>query len=187
LRKASEGREIDRARRALGLQRLKVSDREDPFAAVIRCTANAAKADKRTRSKWSRMMSYAAAAPGSIRQAEGWHQRVRRTVLAVDGADQDNPVAEAFGLRVMKIVRPADNTLLVRFDEGRHFNGCEAPRLRLVKKRRLFLTSCCGPGGQRHHAPLWSRYRTCRHVVTIMRCRRAHDEARPRIRDHDFE
>jgi hypothetical protein len=37
-----------------------VSDREDPFAAVIRCTAEPAKADKRTRSKWSRVMRYAA-------------------------------------------------------------------------------------------------------------------------------
>jgi hypothetical protein len=35
------------------LQRLEASDREDPFAAVIRCTADAAKADKRTRDKWS--------------------------------------------------------------------------------------------------------------------------------------
>jgi hypothetical protein len=40
---------------------LKVSDREDPFAAVIRCTADPAKADKRTRSKWSRVLRYAAA------------------------------------------------------------------------------------------------------------------------------
>jgi hypothetical protein len=37
---SAEGREIDRARRALLLQRLKVSDREDPFAAIIRCTAD---------------------------------------------------------------------------------------------------------------------------------------------------
>jgi hypothetical protein len=35
---AAEGREIDRTRRALRLQRLKVSEREDPFAAVIRST-----------------------------------------------------------------------------------------------------------------------------------------------------
>jgi hypothetical protein len=56
-----EGQEIDRARRALCVCRLKVSDREDPFAAVIRCTADPAKADKRTRSKWSRVMRYAAA------------------------------------------------------------------------------------------------------------------------------
>jgi hypothetical protein len=56
----AEGREIDRARRALRLQRLDVSNREDPFAAVIRCTADPAKADKRTRSKWSRVMRYAA-------------------------------------------------------------------------------------------------------------------------------
>jgi hypothetical protein len=57
----AEGREIDRARRALRLQRLKVSDREDPFAAIIRCTADPAKADKRTRSKWSRILRYVAA------------------------------------------------------------------------------------------------------------------------------
>jgi hypothetical protein len=55
----AEGREIDRARRALRLGRLAVSEREDAFAAVIRCTADAAKADKRTRSKWSRLMRYA--------------------------------------------------------------------------------------------------------------------------------
>jgi hypothetical protein len=42
---SGEGREFDRARRALRLHRLKVSDREDPFAAVIR---------------WSRVMRYAA-------------------------------------------------------------------------------------------------------------------------------
>jgi hypothetical protein len=57
---ATQGREIDRARRALHLQRLEISEREDPFAAVIRCTADPAKADKRTRSKWSRVMRYAA-------------------------------------------------------------------------------------------------------------------------------
>jgi hypothetical protein len=56
---AAEGREADRARRALGLQRLGVSDRENPFAAVIRCTADPVKADKRTKSKWSRVMRYA--------------------------------------------------------------------------------------------------------------------------------
>jgi len=56
----AEGREVERARRALRLQRLEISEREDPFAAVIRCTADAAKVDKRTRSKWSRVMRYAA-------------------------------------------------------------------------------------------------------------------------------
>jgi hypothetical protein len=57
----AEGREIDRARRALCLCRLRVSDREDPFATMIRCTADPEKAEKRTRSKWSRVMRYAAA------------------------------------------------------------------------------------------------------------------------------
>jgi hypothetical protein len=58
---AAEGREIDRARRALRSRRLEVSKLEDPFADIIRCTADPAKADKRTRSKWSRVMRYAAA------------------------------------------------------------------------------------------------------------------------------
>jgi hypothetical protein len=41
--------------------RLTVSDRENPFASIIRCTADPAQADNRTRSKWSRVMRYAAA------------------------------------------------------------------------------------------------------------------------------
>jgi hypothetical protein len=45
---------------ALRLCRLQISVREDPFASIIRCTADPAKADKRTRSKWSRVLRYAA-------------------------------------------------------------------------------------------------------------------------------
>jgi hypothetical protein len=41
------------------LSGLNVVAREDPFAAVIRRTADPAKVDKRTRSKWSRLMRYA--------------------------------------------------------------------------------------------------------------------------------
>jgi hypothetical protein len=55
-----EGHEADRARRALRAMQLEVFDREGPFAAVIRCTADPAKVDKRTRSKWSRVMRYVA-------------------------------------------------------------------------------------------------------------------------------
>ena len=57
---AAEGKQVERARLALRLQGLEVSGRRDPFAAVIRCTADPTKADKRTRSKWSRLMRYAA-------------------------------------------------------------------------------------------------------------------------------
>ena len=71
----AEGREVDRARRALRLQRLEVSDREDPFAAIIRCTADPAKADKRTRSKWSRVMRYAAAYKPDSEPLEQFIQR----------------------------------------------------------------------------------------------------------------
>jgi hypothetical protein len=57
----AEGQETERSRRALRSQCLDASNREDPFAAVIRCTADPAKADKRTRSKWSRVLRYGAA------------------------------------------------------------------------------------------------------------------------------
>ena len=83
---SAEGREADRARRALRMQRLKVSDREEPFAAVIRCTADPAKADKRTRSKWSRVLRLRRGvqagfrAAGAVYQAQGGHQRLCRSV-----------------------------------------------------------------------------------------------------------
>jgi hypothetical protein len=34
-------------------------DDEEPFAAIIRCTSDPSKVDKRTRSKWSRALRYA--------------------------------------------------------------------------------------------------------------------------------
>jgi hypothetical protein len=72
---AAEERATGRARRALCLCRLAVSEREDPFAAIIRCTADPAEADKRTRSKWSRVMRYAAAYKSDV---EPLDQFVRR-------------------------------------------------------------------------------------------------------------
>ena len=57
---AAEGQDSARAQRAVRLRGLDVIAKEDPFAAIIRCTADPAKADKRTRSKWSRVMRYAA-------------------------------------------------------------------------------------------------------------------------------
>jgi hypothetical protein len=56
---AAEERAVERARRALRTRLLIISEREDPFAAIIRCTADPDKVDSRTRSKWSRVMRYA--------------------------------------------------------------------------------------------------------------------------------
>jgi hypothetical protein len=56
---AAEGRALERAQNALRLRRLTPSDHDEPFAAIIRCTADPAKVDKRTRSKWSRALRYA--------------------------------------------------------------------------------------------------------------------------------
>jgi hypothetical protein len=53
-----EGRALERAYKSLRLQRMCPFDGEEPFAAVIRCTADPTKVDKRTRSKWSRALRY---------------------------------------------------------------------------------------------------------------------------------
>jgi hypothetical protein len=54
----AEGRALERGYRALRLQRICPFDGEEPFAAIIRCTADPTKVDKRTRSKWSRLLRY---------------------------------------------------------------------------------------------------------------------------------
>jgi hypothetical protein len=58
---SAEDRAIERARKALRLHNIDLSDHDEPFAGVIRCTADPAKVDKRTRSKWSRVLRYALA------------------------------------------------------------------------------------------------------------------------------
>jgi hypothetical protein len=61
----AEKRALERAQKALRLRRIlrhiTPSDHDEPFAAIIRCTADPAKIDKRTRSKWSRALQYALA------------------------------------------------------------------------------------------------------------------------------
>jgi hypothetical protein len=57
---AAEDCALARARKALRLRCLEPSDHDEPFAAIIRCTSDPAKVDKRTRSKWSRVLRYAA-------------------------------------------------------------------------------------------------------------------------------
>jgi hypothetical protein len=56
---AAENCALARARKALRLQRLELPTTDEPFAAIIRCTSDPGKVDKRTRSKWSRVLRYA--------------------------------------------------------------------------------------------------------------------------------
>jgi hypothetical protein len=56
-----ENRALERAQKALRLRHITPNDHDEPFAAIIRCTADPAKVDKRTRSKWSRALRYALA------------------------------------------------------------------------------------------------------------------------------
>ena len=55
----AENRALERAQRALRLRRIGSTDHDEPFAAIIRCTADPAKVDKRTRSKYARALRYA--------------------------------------------------------------------------------------------------------------------------------
>ena len=59
----AEKRALERGRKALRLRHIlrhiTPSDHDEPFAAIIRCTADPAKVDKRTRSKWSRALKWA--------------------------------------------------------------------------------------------------------------------------------
>jgi hypothetical protein len=56
----AENCSLARARKALRLQNIWPSDHDELFAAVILCTADRQKVDKRTRSKWSRVLRYSA-------------------------------------------------------------------------------------------------------------------------------
>lgn len=56
-----EGKAETRARRALRLKCPNSPDIADPFSAVLYCTSETARSDKRTRAKWTRLMRYAAA------------------------------------------------------------------------------------------------------------------------------
>jgi hypothetical protein len=47
------------AQKALRLQKIRRSDHDEPFAAIIFCTADCRKVGRRTRSKWSRVRRYA--------------------------------------------------------------------------------------------------------------------------------
>jgi hypothetical protein len=57
----AEKHALERAQKAPRLRHIIPFDQEEPFAAIIRCTAEPAKVDKRTRSKWSRALRYALA------------------------------------------------------------------------------------------------------------------------------
>jgi hypothetical protein len=57
---AKEGKAVKRAYRALHLRGYSSVREPEPFAAVILCTSDPGKVDDRTRSKWSRVLRYAA-------------------------------------------------------------------------------------------------------------------------------
>jgi hypothetical protein len=72
---AAEGRALDRAGWALRLQNLDASKCNEPFAGVILCTADPARVDKRTRSKWSRVLRYALERKGNAEPLDRFIKR----------------------------------------------------------------------------------------------------------------
>jgi hypothetical protein len=72
---AAEDRAVSRASWALRLQGVDLPTTDEPFAAVILCTADRQKVDKRTRSKWSRVMRYAAEYKTSAEPFAGFVRR----------------------------------------------------------------------------------------------------------------
>jgi hypothetical protein len=71
---AAEDRAISRARWALRLCRLDLPN-DEPFAAIILCTSDPGQVDKRTRSKWSRVLRYAVEYKPSSEQLAAFIQR----------------------------------------------------------------------------------------------------------------
>ena len=57
---AQEGCDVEYACRALSLRGYSSVKEPEPFAAVIYCTSDSGRVDGRTRSKWSRVLRYAA-------------------------------------------------------------------------------------------------------------------------------
>ena len=87
---AKEGRAVKRACRALHLRGHNSLREPEPFAAVIYCTADRAKVDDRTRSKWSRVLRYAAEYKDLDEPLRGLHQAQGRSST---NARRDLPVA----------------------------------------------------------------------------------------------
>jgi hypothetical protein len=87
---AAENRAVSRARWALQLHRLDLPATDEPFAAIILATADREKVDKRTRSKWSRVLRYGMEyderrTACHVRSAQGSSTNVRRGLRVVSG------------------------------------------------------------------------------------------------------
>jgi hypothetical protein len=101
----AEGRAVSRARWALQLQGVDVPHADEPFAAIIFATADRQKVDKRTRSKWSRVLRYAAEYKTHV-----------------------EPLAASSGGRVGSINVPRGLRVALGDDGGRHRPGFGAVR-----------------------------------------------------------
>ena len=72
---SAENCALERAHKALRLRNMIPFDDEEPFAAIIRCTSDPSKVDRRTRSKWSRALRYAISCKPSDEPLDQFIQR----------------------------------------------------------------------------------------------------------------
>jgi hypothetical protein len=113
----AENRALERAQKALRLRRIISTDNDEPFAAIIRCTADPAKVDKRTRSKWSRALRYSMLCKASDEPLDRFMKR--------NGGI--NRCAEQFSCASYDFAR---RLLFSRADEGAKNKSCKMYRIR---------------------------------------------------------
>jgi hypothetical protein len=70
-----ENRAVDRAKRALRVMGREGGDKIEPFAAVIKCTSSQKKVDPKLRSKWVRVLMFAAETKAPSEQLDHFIRR----------------------------------------------------------------------------------------------------------------
>jgi hypothetical protein len=121
----AENGAIERAQKALRLHNIDLSDHDEPFAAVIRCTSDAGKVDKRTRSKWSRVLRYA-------REYKSHSEPLDAFIKRKGGINKCASRLESiFGMAGLSIAQATDipslRDLTIGYVRDQHHRGGDAP------------------------------------------------------------
>jgi hypothetical protein len=135
----------------LQLQHLDLPTTDEPFAAVILCTADRRKVDKRTRSKWSRLLRYSAeykldgeSLAAFVRRKGGINKCAARFTRC------PRPIRSKVSV-LLFCMRPTESAALVRIQL---FSACRRPlHRRLVESEKPCVTAAiarnCGVNSSR--------------------------------------
>jgi hypothetical protein len=149
---AQEGKAVKRAHRALHLRGYSSAREPEPFAAVILCTADRDTPDERTRSKWSRVLRYAAEFKDVDEPLRGFIKRkggINKCANSVCSASWAN----YYALRRNKQIQGArfPETGLEERSNRRDLIG---PHIMTIRKSRAFAPSTRRWNGYRSGRPL---------------------------------